>query len=63
MIIPINSPKQVVITPAVPAETTEASECDVVTISDNTVDCVKAVVTINGYRLKIVIKPIVLTEM
>lgn len=49
MILPINPSKTVTITPAVPATTTQASECDIITISDNTVDSVIAVVNVNGY--------------
>ena len=49
MILPINPPKTVTVIPAVPAKTTQASECDIITISDNTVDSVTAVVNVNGY--------------
>lgn len=49
MILPINPPKTVTVIPAVPATTTQASECDIITISDNTVDSVTAVVNVNGY--------------
>lgn len=49
MIIPVNPPKNVVVVPAQPAQTTEASEVEIVTISDNTVDNVTAVVKVNGY--------------
>ena len=48
-IIPINPPKNVVIKPAVPAVTVEASECEIITISDNSVDEVKAVVRVGDY--------------
>lgn len=50
MKIEINPPKNVVVIPAQPAQTTEASEAEIVTISDNTVDCVTAVVNVNGYN-------------
>ena len=51
MILPINPTKQVTVVPAVPAQTVEASELSIVTISDNTVDSVKAVVNVEGYDL------------
>jgi len=55
MILPINPPKQVTVTPAVPAQTVEASELTIVTISDNTVDNVKAVVNVDGYDLVLIL--------
>jgi hypothetical protein len=55
MILPINPPKQVTVTPAVPAKTVEASELTIVTISDNTVDNVTAVVNVDGYDLVLIL--------
>lgn len=49
MILPINPPKEVVVIAAKPAETVEANELSIITISDNTVDNVTAVVNIQGY--------------
>ncbi len=49
MILPINPPKEVVIVAATPAETIEANELSIITISDNTVDSVVAVVNVMGY--------------
>lgn len=48
-ILPINPPKEVTVKPAVPAVTVEASECEILTISDNATDCVKAVVRVGEY--------------
>ena len=56
MILPINPPQQVVIEqgtpsiPAIPPVTQEASEVDVITINDNTVDAVIALISINGVQ-------------
>lgn len=56
MILPINPPQQVVIeqgvpaVPAIPAVTQEASEVDIITINDNTVDSVVALISINGIQ-------------
>jgi hypothetical protein len=55
MILPINPPKQVIVAPAIPAQSVEASELTIVTISDNTVDCVTAVVTIDTYDLVLIL--------
>jgi hypothetical protein len=49
MILPINPPKVVVVVAAKPAETIEANELSIVTISDNTVDAVTAVVNVMGH--------------
>jgi hypothetical protein len=49
MILPIDPPKQVVVTPEVPAQTVEANEISIITISDNTVDAVTAVVNVMGH--------------
>lgn len=49
MILPVNPPKNITIEPAVPAEVLDnVSEVDIVTISDNTVSEVVAVVNIRG---------------
>ena len=54
MILPIDPPRQVIVEPGTPAVpgippvTQESSEVDVVTINDNTVDAVIALVKING---------------
>lgn len=56
MILPINPPQQVIVEPgspeipAIPPVTQEASEVDVITINDNTVDSVIALVSINGVQ-------------
>jgi len=55
MILPINPPKQVTVVPAVPAQIVEASELTIITISDNTVDNVTAVVNIDGYNLVLIL--------
>ena len=55
MILPINPPKTVTVIPAIPAATIEASSCDIITISDNTVDNVTAVVNVNGYEKVLVL--------
>lgn len=49
MILEVNPPKDITIVPEIPAEVIDdVSEVDVVTINDNTVDEVKAVVNIGG---------------
>jgi hypothetical protein len=49
MILPVNPPKNVTIEPAIPAEIiNDVSEVDIVTISDNTVSEVSAVINIRG---------------
>jgi hypothetical protein len=50
MILPINPPKEVVIVAAKSAETIEANELSIITISDNTIDSVTAVVNVQGYN-------------
>ena len=49
MILPINPPKNVVVAPAVPAQTVDADEVTILTLSDDTVDTVTAVVNVKGY--------------
>ena len=49
MILPINPPKQVVVVAATPAETIEADELSIITLSDNTIDTVTAVVNVMGF--------------
>jgi len=55
MILPINPPKEVVIVAAKPAETIEANELSIITISDNTVDAVTAVINVMGYNKVLVL--------
>lgn len=51
MILPINPPKDVTIIPAVPAEViSNVAEVDVITISDDTVSKVTAVIQISGVQ-------------
>jgi len=49
MILPVNPPKDVTIEPTIPAEViNDVSEIDIITISDNTVSAVTAVINIKG---------------
>jgi len=51
MILVVNPPKNITVVPEVPAEIiNDVAEVDIVTINDNTVDEVKAVVNIGGFN-------------
>jgi len=61
MILPIDPPREVIVeqgvpgVPAVPPVTQESSEVDVITINDNTVDAVIALVKINELQQVLVL--------